>query len=260
MGEIVLSVQGVSKRFGGTQALDDVSLDLERGKVLALLGENGAGKSTLIKILAGVHAPDEGTILFRGVKTSPAHLPIAFIHQDLGLIDWMTVAENVCLSLGYPSRAGLIKTRAMRRRAQEALDKLGVVIDPDARVEQLTRTEKALVAVSRALGSNADIVVMDEPTASLPGERSRAIVRCDREASQRGGRCHIRLASSRRGVSNRRFRRGPAGRARRRRQPRRRHHARESGRPDRRPRAVAGLSPTDRCGRRPASDALQPLR
>jgi ribose transport system ATP-binding protein len=80
IGETVLSVQGVSKRFGGTQALDDASLDLERGKVLALLGENGAGKSTLIKILAGVHAPDEGTILFRGVKTSPAHLPIAFIH------------------------------------------------------------------------------------------------------------------------------------------------------------------------------------
>ncbi|HTZ66479.1 MAG TPA: sugar ABC transporter ATP-binding protein [Roseiarcus sp.] len=169
VGEIVLSVEGVSKRFGGTQALDDVSLELERGKVLALLGENGAGKSTLIKILAGVHTPDKGTILFRGVKTSPTDLPIAFIHQDLGLIEWMTVAENVCLSLGYPSRAGLfINMRAMRRRAIEALDKLGVVIDPDARVEQLTRTEKALVAVSRALGSNADIIVMDEPTASLP--------------------------------------------------------------------------------------------
>ena len=167
-GEVVLSVRGVSKRFGGTQALDDVSLDLERGKVLALLGENGAGKSTLIKILAGVYAPDEGAVVLRGAKTSPANLPIAFIHQDLGLIEWMTVAENVCLSLGYPQRVGLIKTRAMRRRAVEALDKLGVVIDPDARVEQLTRTEKALVAVSRALGSNADIIVMDEPTASLP--------------------------------------------------------------------------------------------
>jgi ribose transport system ATP-binding protein len=166
--EAVLSVQGVSKRFGGTQALNDVSLDLERGKVLALLGENGAGKSTLIKILAGVHPPDEGAILFRGVKTSPAHLPIAFIHQDLGLIDWMTVAENVCLSLGYPRRAGFIDFRAMRRRATEALDKLGATIDPDARVEQLSRTEKALVAVSRALQSNAEIVVMDEPTASLP--------------------------------------------------------------------------------------------
>ena len=139
IGETVLSVQGVSKRFGGTQALNDVSLHLERGKVLALLGENGAGKSTLIKILAGVHAPDEGTILFRCVKTSPTHLPIAFIHQDLGLIDWMTVAENVCLSLGYPNRIGLIKTRAMRQRAVEALDKLGGhrsgrarrAIDPD---------------------------------------------------------------------------------------------------------------------------------
>ena len=80
----------------------------------------------------------------------------------------MTVAENVCLSLGYPKRAGLIDFRTMRRRAVQALDQLGVVIDPDARIEQLTRTEKALVAVSRALGSDAEIVVMDEPTASLP--------------------------------------------------------------------------------------------
>jgi ribose transport system ATP-binding protein len=166
--DTILSVEGVSKRFGGTQALDNVSLELERGKVLALLGENGAGKSTLIKILAGVHAPDEGTILYRGAKVAASQLPIAFIHQDLGLIDWMTVAENVCLSLGFPKRAGLIDFRAMRRRAVQALDQLGVVIDPDARIEQLTRTEKALVAVSRALGSNAEIVVMDEPTASLP--------------------------------------------------------------------------------------------
>ena len=115
-----------------------------------------------------MHTPDEGTILYRGARTTASQLPIAFIHQDLGLIDWMTVAENVCLSLGYPKRAGFIDFRAMRRRAVQALDQLGVVIDPDARIEQLTRTEKALVAVSRALGSDAEIVVMDEPTASLP--------------------------------------------------------------------------------------------
>jgi len=165
---VALEVRGISKRFGGTRALNDISIEFERGKVLALLGENGAGKSTLIKILAGVHAPDAGEILYRGVKTVPAHLPIAFIHQDLGLIDWMTVTENICLSLGYPRRMGLIDRKGMRRRARAALEELGVDLDPDARVEQLTRTEKALVAVSRALASNAEIVVMDEPTASLP--------------------------------------------------------------------------------------------
>ena len=188
--EIVLSVEGVSKQFGGTQALDNVSLELERGRVLAMLGENGAGKSTLIKILAGVHTPDEGTILYRGARTTASQLPIAFIHQDLGLVDWMTVAENVCLSLGYPKRAGLIDFRTMRRRAVQALDQLGVVIDPDARIEQLTRTEKALVAVSRALGSDAEIVVMDEPTASSSGQRGCAPVRGDCGASQRWRRPH----------------------------------------------------------------------
>src|ERR1700733_10980290 len=156
----MLEARGVCKRFGGTQALFDAALSVGRGEIVALLGENGAGKSTLIKILAGVYALDRGAISYNGQDMTHAvrRMPIAFIHQDLGLIDWMTVAENVCLSLGFPRRAGLIDFRAMRRRAVQALDQLGVVIDPHARIEQLTRTEKALVAVSRALGSNAEIV------------------------------------------------------------------------------------------------------
>lgn len=166
----VLAARHISKRFGGTQALDDVSLTVENGSVLALLGENGAGKSTLIKILAGVHTPDSGAIFYQGAETSASHLPIAFIHQDLGLIEWMTVAENICLALGYPRRWGLINLADMRERMERALQQLGVTIDPDARIEDLSRTEKALVAVSRALASDAEIVVMDEPTASLPAD------------------------------------------------------------------------------------------
>jgi ribose transport system ATP-binding protein len=166
----VLAVRHISKRFGGTQALDDVSLTVEKGSVLALLGENGAGKSTLIKILAGVHTPDSGALFYKGAVTNASHLPIAFIHQDLGLIEWMTVAENICLALGYPRRWGLIHFADMRERAERALQQLGVTIDPDARIEDLSRTEKALVAVSRALASDAEIVVMDEPTASLPAD------------------------------------------------------------------------------------------
>ena len=98
----------VSKRFGGTVAVNRVSLDLHAGEILALLGENGAGKSTLIKLLAGIHAPDEGQILVHGHQYQ--HRPaaagerqtIAFIHQDLGLIEWMTVTENMAMGLGYP--------------------------------------------------------------------------------------------------------------------------------------------------------------
>ena len=106
----LLSVENVSKRFGGTQALDHVGLRVNQGEIVALLGENGAGKSTLIKILAGVYTLDQGSISFRGRDASGMlrRLPIAFIHQDLGLIDWMTVAENICLTLGYPRRRGMV--------------------------------------------------------------------------------------------------------------------------------------------------------
>src|SRR5262245_12117508 len=104
----LLTMRGVSKRFGGTQALDDAGIEVGAGEIVALLGENGAGKTTLIKILAGVHAPESGAITYRGKDVTHArHLPIAFIHQDLGLIEWMTVAENISLMLGFPRRFGL---------------------------------------------------------------------------------------------------------------------------------------------------------
>jgi len=168
----LLAVRNVSKHFGGTEALADVSLDIREGEIVALLGENGAGKSTLIKILAGVHALETGTVMFRGRDASAAlrRLPIAFIHQDLGLIDWMTVAENICLTLGYPRRFGLVDWNGARRRAATALATLGVDIDPDRRVQDLSRTEKSLVAIARALAAEAELVVLDEPTASLPAD------------------------------------------------------------------------------------------
>src|ERR1700677_253597 len=168
----LLVVRGVSKQFGGTQALDDVGMRLESGEILALLGENGAGKSTLIKILAGVYSLDKGEIGYRGVDatTTLRRLPIAFIHQDLGLIDWMTVAENISLTLGYPRRGGLIDAGAARARARVALEKLGAEIDPDLRIQSLTRTEKSLVAIARALAADAEVLVLDEPTASLPAD------------------------------------------------------------------------------------------
>ena len=171
-GEALLSVQGVSKAFAATQALADVSLALGRGEILALLGENGAGKSTLIKILAGVHKPDAGHIRFRGKDTAGARarLPIAFIHQDLGLVEWMTVAENICLTLGYPRRFGLVDNRAAERRAEAALAALGADIDPDIRIQSLSRTEKSLVAIARALAAECEVLVLDEPTASLPAD------------------------------------------------------------------------------------------
>jgi ribose transport system ATP-binding protein len=166
----LLEVVAASKRFGATRALDGVSLRVGRGEIVALLGENGAGKSTLIKALAGVYTLDTGSIRYRGQDASDGlrRSSIAFIHQDLGLIDWMTVAENICLALGYPRRLGLVDWRAARRRAAKALAAAGAGIDPDARVSSLSRTEKSLVAISRALAAEVKLLVLDEPTASLP--------------------------------------------------------------------------------------------
>ena len=186
-GEL-LQVRGVFKSFGGTEALADVGMTLKAGEILALLGENGAGKSTLIKILAGVYALDAGSVSFRGVEVTHAlrRLAIAFIHQDLGLIDWMTVAENICMTLGFPRRLGMIDQDAARRRAAAALDALGADIDPDTRIQNLSRTEKSLVAIARALAAEPEILVLDEPTASLPADEVARLFAALRRLRARG--------------------------------------------------------------------------
>jgi ribose transport system ATP-binding protein len=174
--EHLLSFENITKRFGGTTALRDVSLHLDAGEVLALLGENGAGKSTLIKALAGIHVPDEGRILFKGepyIHAAPRpheKQRVAFIHQDLGLVEWMTVTENVGLAQGYSKRGGLINWRDTEALAVQALAVVGCDFDPATRVQDLSRTEKSLVAIARALAVDADVLVLDEPTASLPAD------------------------------------------------------------------------------------------
>jgi len=181
----------VAKSFGGTRALKGVSLTVPRGQVVALLGENGAGKSTLIKILGGIVRADEGTVSIDGVPyrhhvqdASAQHgHRVAFIHQDLGLIEWMTVAENMSLAEGFARRGhrfGPIDWRGTARRAAEALTLVGCDIEPEARVSSLSRTEKSLVAIARALVVDCDFLVLDEPTASLPAnevERLFAAIR-----------------------------------------------------------------------------------
>jgi ribose transport system ATP-binding protein len=184
----LLEMRNISKRFGGTQALKDASLSANRGEIVALLGENGAGKSTLIKILAGVVTLDSGSMTYDGrdYTHSPRQMPIAFIHQDLGLIDWMTVSENICLSLGYPKRFGLLNWSDARSRAAKALEQLGSDIDPDDRVQDLNRTEKSLVAISRALVAEAEVLVLDEPTASLPADEVARLFACLKRLKESG--------------------------------------------------------------------------
>ena len=171
-----LFFDSIDKHFGGTYALKDVSLTVGRGEIVALLGENGAGKSTLIKVLGGIHTPDAGRVLIDGqpYQHSPAGFgerqKVAFIHQDLGLIEWMTVAENISLALGFSRKSGLIHWKNVEHFAAKALRKVDADFDPTTRVEDLTRTEKSLVAIARALAVDSEFLVLDEPTASLPAD------------------------------------------------------------------------------------------
>ena len=184
----VLSLRGMNKAFGGTQAVADVDLDLNRGEILALLGQNGAGKSTVIKMLAGVYAPDAGTMLLDGAPYDPHtnRHGIAFIHQDLGLFEWMTVGENIAIAQGYRRRLGLIDWKHVEETARRSLSLIAHDIDPRLRVSDLTRTEKSLVAIARALGVNARVLVLDEPTASLPQSEVELLFRVLRQLKASG--------------------------------------------------------------------------
>ena len=166
----LLDIRRLTKRFSGTLALDAVDFDVKAGEVHALLGENGAGKSTLIKVLAGVHPADAGEVRWHDRVVDPVadKLPITFIHQDLGLVDTMTVAENVAVLAGYPRRNGLISWRLAREAAAVALDRMGGGVDPDARVGDLPAAEKSIVAIARAIAIKCELLVLDEPTAALP--------------------------------------------------------------------------------------------
>lgn len=166
-------VNGLTKRFPGVLALDDVSFDVKGGEVLALLGENGAGKSTLIKLLAGVYHPDDGTIEINGRAMrfgSPADAltaGIKVVFQEIALVNEFTVAENIFLEDHLSNRLGMVDWRDIRKRAAEIFARAGFAIDPDAKVSDLSISEQQLVEISRALAHEADLVIMDEPTSSL---------------------------------------------------------------------------------------------
>ena len=170
----LLAVRGITKRFPGTLALDDFDLEVHAGEVHALLGENGAGKSTFIKVLAGVYAPDAGTIHLAGAPLRHgrgAAEGVAFIHQDLALVDSMTVMENIGHVSGFPRRAGLISWRALYRQSAATLSRLEADIDPASVVSRLSQAQKSIVAIARAFATpNVRLLILDEPTASLPEE------------------------------------------------------------------------------------------
>jgi ribose transport system ATP-binding protein len=183
----LLEVKNLSKSFFATRAAEAVTFSVNQGEIVSLLGENGAGKSTVIKMLAGVYKPDSGEMKLSGadLDASGVRRQISIIHQNLGLIEWMTVAENIAQVLDYPRKFGFIDRRAMNRRAAEVLDLVGGGIDPEARVFDLPRTERSLLAIARGLVTKPKLLVLDEPTASLPAadvERLFAVLRTLRDS------------------------------------------------------------------------------
>nr|WP_033274435.1 sugar ABC transporter ATP-binding protein [Actinospica acidiphila] len=169
----VLAVRGLSKTFPGVRALDDVDLTLHAGEVHALIGENGAGKSTLIKLLTGVYRPDAGDIVFQGRPVSFAtpleaqKAGISTIYQEVNLIPLLSVARNLFLGREPRNRFGLLDFTRMHREAEETLRGYGVRVDVRRPLRSLSVGAQQMVALARAVASEARIVIMDEPTSSL---------------------------------------------------------------------------------------------
>jgi ABC-type sugar transport system ATPase subunit len=175
-----LSVEHISKNFPGVRALDDVSVEFERGSVHALMGENGAGKSTLGKLIAGVYTADHGVIKIEGQEVKPVdplaaqQLGIALVHQELAFCPNLSVAENLQLS-SMPVRSGFVDRQKLKERAQSLMDEIGADIDVETPVAELTTGHEQMVQIAAAVGVNARIIIFDEPTSSLSVNESEQL-------------------------------------------------------------------------------------
>ena len=188
----VLEVKNVTKTYPGVVALDNVSFDVERGEILALIGENGAGKSTVIKTIAGAIAPDSGTIIIEGKeyqRLSPAMAKEAGIgvgYQELNLVSSLSIAENIFLG----DRVGKSRLgpdfREMKKRAGEIMADLGIKIDVDTQVQMLSTAQMQIVEIAKAVVKNCKVLIMDEPSASIPMAEVQNMFRIVRRLKEKG--------------------------------------------------------------------------
>jgi ribose transport system ATP-binding protein len=187
----LLEVRRVSKRFAGVRALDDVSLTLGRGEVLAVVGENGAGKSTLMRIIAGVLTPDEGELVVDGNAVriqsvaQALKLGISLIHQELNLADNLSVGANIFLGR-EPRWAGLIDHATIESESRKYLGMVGLDVSPQTIVSTLTIGKQQLVEIAKALSTNARLIIMDEPTSSLSEHEAQQLFEVVRDLKARG--------------------------------------------------------------------------
>ena len=183
LNSFILEMKNISKSFPGVNALKDVSISLKKGEVLGLVGENGAGKSTLIKILSGYYKLEQGEIYIDGVKSifNNPHESIAsgirVIYQELNTFEPLTVAENIFSDEIISNKLGIVNWKKMNNEAKKILDNLGVEINPDELIENLTLASKQLVEIAKAIRKKAKILVMDEPTSALSEKEVQTLYR-----------------------------------------------------------------------------------
>jgi general nucleoside transport system ATP-binding protein len=188
----LLELRGITKRFPGVLANDDVNLDLRAGEVHALLGENGAGKSTLMNILYGLYTPDEGQVILRGkpidlgsTKAAIEH-GIGMVHQHFMLIPVMTVAENIVLAIEPRHAVVLMDYDAARKRVRELSERYGLLVDPDARIDRISVGQQQRVEILKALYRGAEILILDEPTAVLTPQEAKELFEIIRSLTDQG--------------------------------------------------------------------------
>lgn len=192
MEEPILVMRGIKKQFPGVLALNQASLTARKGEVMALIGENGAGKSTLMKVLTGVYQRDEGEILYNGKNVQYTNTRqalddgIAIIHQELTLIPQMTVYENIFLGRETVNKAGALNKKQMIARSRELLQMLNVGIHPDCRVSSLSIAQQQMVEIAKVLLYDARIIIMDEPTDTLPDDEVESLFTVLRELKKQG--------------------------------------------------------------------------
>lgn len=187
-----LQMKGITKRFPGVLALNNVDFNLRKGEVHALIGENGAGKSTLIKILSGAHQMDRGEIIINNQKVSiqnPRHaqeLGISVIYQEFNLIPYLSVYENIFLGREHMKHKYFIDNKEIKRKTKELLEELEIKIDLDCLVADLSVAQQQMIEVAKALSMNANIIVMDEPTSALGNREIEQLFKTIKKLKNRG--------------------------------------------------------------------------
>ena len=187
----ILTLKNITKEFPGVKALDDVTINIERGTIHGLVGENGAGKSTLIKVLAGIYQPNKGEIILDGKPcrfNSPIEARragISVVHQEIKLAEPLSVAENMFLG-NVQLKNGLVDWKGMRRRAREIVEDLGMDIDINAQVSSLTVAKKQIVEIMHAINNNSRILIMDEPSAVLTDRELEVMFRIVKQLRDKG--------------------------------------------------------------------------